>query len=243
MAVAVGETRTPLVRFLYNMRKEKTLSVLQKHNPDRYASLIDFYEKTGRIHKTKMAQVYKARHLYIAKFYNAASVAKTIKVPLSVVERWIQVFGWDMERDRRLFVQFKKFNQLTKTDQALDERHDRLFGSIESIAEEYLNKAQDEQGTLDMTALKNLTDILQKTMTARRTLRKVEDPAKRVTHSIESPELFKSVMAAVLDTLPKADAKLIAHTPAPQEIKTTHKSLVVHDRELEEVEDTEESEE
>lgn len=139
--------------------------------PENYPSLLKYMEKTNGIEHTNYMQVRRARHLYVTKQEPVDAVAHDLGLPESIVERWIVIYGWEEERDRRLF---NKWNRLNKLSQRLspntDERHDRIAGTIEQVIERMLQQHQDGGG-LSPKDVATMASTLKTTQEIRRTVR------------------------------------------------------------------------
>lgn len=130
----------------------------QPLSEDEAPSLLAYYKSRGSIRETTRAQMYKARNLYITKGYNETQTAKAVGVPTSVVTRWVVLFDWQEERDAILFKHFRKAHNAQRRSKNLDERHDRIAGTMEECVERLLHKHLDPKdeftlGPKDMNGL------------------------------------------------------------------------------------------
>lgn len=135
-----------------------------EEDPENAPSLLAFLEKRGDVSHVTQAQLYKARNLYVTKFWQIKQVAKTLGLPSSVIERWNFAYDWDEERNRRLFQQFQRINgQRSKRSRNIDERADSIFHGIERVAEQILQEHMDapegSAGTLQRLGIKDLASL------------------------------------------------------------------------------------
>lgn len=198
----------------------------KRPNPLKYDSLIEYLQDTGQLHKVTSAQLGKARHLFVTKQLNTSRVARMLKLPLAVIERWVVSFGWEEERDRRMFETWRKLNKGFRERQSagLDERHNRIFGQIESVAEQLLQDHQNsyddpafEDKRLSAADLKSLTMSVHAAMECRRTIHNKRAPTSTVKVIHEAPELFDSIARAVVgatqEQLLPAPRRMLEVTP------------------------------
>lgn len=147
------------------------VDIESEDKPENYPSLLKYLEEKNGITHTSYMQVRRARHLYVTKQEPVDAVAADVGLPESAIERWIVNFGWEEERDRRLF---NKWNRLNKLSQRLspntDERHDRIAGTIEQVIERMLQNHQDG-GSLSPKDVATMAQTLKTTQEIRRTVR------------------------------------------------------------------------
>lgn len=161
-----------------------------------YPTLLKVLEKEKGLKHTTQAQVMKARHLYVTMNRSVKQTAKVVQVDHKIVERWIMAFGWEEERDRRLFEQFKKISgHRDYMSPHTDQRHDRLAGTLEGVMERMLQDHADEKIDLTAKDLSTMASTLKQTMEIRRTLRNKSGPVEKkelqVTHDLHSETIDK----------------------------------------------------
>lgn len=171
-----------------------------KKQLDAFPSLLKYLKATGKIHSVTQAQLYKARHLFVSRGYSEQDVAESLELPESVIVKWVNAFQWSEDRDRILYRKLRSVRELSKkAAEVLDERHDRILSSVETLAERILAKSIDGEGeALTPKDLKAVVDSLKTSAEMRRQIHKKEGPARRQVLSIEAPEVFKQVAAAVM---------------------------------------------
>lgn len=172
-----------------------------KH-PGNYRSLIDYLQATGLLHEIPRIKLRQARTLYVIRQLDAKAIARFLKVPLSEVERWIVSFAWTEERDRLLFAKFRRVREMqAAAGQSLDERHNRIFGTLESIAEQLLQRHMDGDIELTPQDLKSITSVVKDASAGRRLAHNKESSSTKKVLEIQAPEVFKQVGAAVMGLL------------------------------------------
>ena len=181
--------------------KHVPLDLQPQDRPENYPTLIRYLEATGRIRHTSVIQMARARHLYI-RGGNVRAIAEELKLEPSIVDRWANIFAWDEERDRRLFESFRKVASIDgKYGKNLGERHDRIAGSIEQVAERLLHQHQNGEIALDPRALATLASTIKQTQEIRRTARgeSVKKEEKEVQINVNMPQSFERIAAAMTD--------------------------------------------
>ena len=155
-------------------RPSKVVSpIVDEDDPENYPSLIRYLEAHKKISYTTDLQLRLAKKMYL-KAVSIDKIAADIKVQPSIISRWALCFGWDELRDRILFEKFRKINGVDTMFKAnLSERHERIAGGIEQIAERILQNHVDgaEGQMLNPRDLKTLASTLKDTQEIRRTAR------------------------------------------------------------------------
>lgn len=133
-------------------------------DPENAPSLLAFLEKRGDVSHVTQAQLFKARNLYVAKFYHIKRVAQELGLSPSIIDRWAFAYGWDEEREHRLFQQFQKVNgKRSKSGRNIDERADSIFSGIERVAEQMLQDHMDapsgKEGMFERLGIKELATL------------------------------------------------------------------------------------
>lgn len=175
-----GGTRPPMVLVPMDLNGKSA---------DDHSSLTKYYESTGKIRHLTYAQQLRARHLYL-QGKNADVISKDTGLACSVIERLVVINGWDEERDLRLFSRFRNLNKLAdRLAPNVDERHDRIAGTIETVAERILHAHFDGQ-TVGINDLKRLAETLKTTVEIRRTIRgkRAAGSDNTLTHKVELPD-------------------------------------------------------
>lgn len=150
--------------------------------PDDFSSLTKYLERTNRIKHLTYAQQMRARHLYL-RGKNPRIVSEDTGLDCSVIERLVVINGWEEERDKRLFSHFRNINKLAdRLAPNVDERHDRIAGTIETVAERILHAHFDGQ-TVGINDLKRLAETLKTTVEIRRTIRGKKGTTNETTHT------------------------------------------------------------
>lgn len=134
---------------------EPTNSIEDVEDPENLPSLMAALQKSGDVETVSTGQMYKARNLYVSRFWHLKKVAKALNVKPSVIERWAFAWGWDEERNKRLFHKFQKVQGgRSKKDRNIDERADSIFAGIERVAEDMLQEHMDAPDGKDGRELK-----------------------------------------------------------------------------------------
>ena len=142
--------------------------------PGDFSSLIKYLERTKKIKHLTFAQTMRARHLYL-QGKNAQVISEDTGLACSIIERLAVINGWEEIRDERLFNQFRNLNKLAdRLAPNVDERHDRIAGTIETVAERILHAHFDGQ-PIAINDLKRLAETLKTTVEIRRTVRGKKD--------------------------------------------------------------------
>jgi len=227
------------------MKKRKPVkrASLAKKPGAKYKSLIEYFRATGQIQNIERAQLYRAKHLFVTKNWTVEKIAKSLELSPSIIQRWVILFQWEEEKTKRLTELVVKANLFaTKRGAGLDERHDRLLGTIESIAEQMLQRHQDGEDQLSPSDLQRLATTIRGSMDGRRTIHQKENPVKRTILQIEAPETFKNVAAAIVTASEhlngtKSEEKYIPGQVLALPGGRDPLSGITHDTEYEEVEE------
>jgi hypothetical protein len=118
------------------------------------------------------------------------TIEKDTGLQCSVIERLAVINGWEEERDKRLFANFRTINKLAeKVAPNVDERHDRIAGTIEQAIERILHGHFDGQAVA-VNDLKRMSEVLKTTVEIRRTIRGKKGTTSEVvnTHRFEVPD-------------------------------------------------------
>jgi len=174
------------------------------------------YIRSGQVHQVSKNQLLRVRRLYVKKGWTPAEIAEKIKLPIAVVERWILAFSWTEERDRLLFNSFRSVKAIKdKTVGSLDERHDRILGTVETIIERLLTQQMNEEADLTPGELGIITKAIQTSASMRREIHQKEGTAKRSITEIQAPEMLKQIGEALYSMgLGNAKPAKIAHKKA-----------------------------
>ena len=131
----------------------------EKDNPDNYASLSLYLERTGQISLIPKAKMLKARSLFVMKGHEEQSVADELGLSIGVVFQWVTMFDWREKRDTILFRQFQLLEDLKQNKSAnMDMRHDRIASSLEATVESMIHKHHDENDEFILSP-KDLTSL------------------------------------------------------------------------------------
>ena len=145
--------------------------IVDNSNPDNFPTLMRYLEANGKLRHTTYAVMIKARNLYL-RGGNTETIATELRIEPAIVDRWALCFSWDEERDRRLFEQFRSVSGVNELyGSNIGQRHDRIAGVIEQIAERRLQQHANGKGDLSVKDLKGLTDVIRSTQDIRRTVR------------------------------------------------------------------------
>jgi len=175
--------------------------VYDRNSPESYPSLIKYLEATGKVKHNSYAVMLKARNMYL-RCVNTEKIALELHVEPSVIDRWILCFSWDEDRDKRQFEQFRKIagaSQMMKAD--VGQRHDRIAGSIEQVAERLLQQHQDGKLILTTRDLSTLASMLKSTQEVRRVVRgqNVDKKEQNLTVNINHHSVLDKLAAALVD--------------------------------------------
>jgi len=164
-------------------------------------SLLDHLKRTGRIQYVAPTKIAKARSMFVNRGLNVHHIAQALGEKPAIIQRWVVTFDWEEERERKIFDQFRKLSKFRKSSKSLDERHDRIAGSIESILESMLNDYHNGKVELSPKDLRQLVAILKDTQTIRRTAAGLTTESKenRVKISLDTPESIKAAQEAIVD--------------------------------------------
>lgn len=199
-------------------------------DPENSPSLLAFLEKRGDVSHVTQAQLYKARNLYVTKFWQIKRVAKTLGLPPSVIERWNLAYDWDEERDRRLFQQFQKINgKRSKSRRNIDERADSIFHGIERVAEEMLQEHMDapegKEGMLQRLGIKDLATLA-------KTVKDCHETRRLIHGRSNAPSVSKQeVKIEVTGDLFQQVGHMLQKVIAPQQIDMNRHKITVENAE------------
>lgn len=182
-------------------------------------SLIDYLKTTGKIKQTTIAQLFKARNLYITRGYTELAVAETLKVDPNIVRGWVVQFDWKERRNRQLYDKFCSLQDLRERKQkGLDERHDRIASSMEDIIEDMINGHYQEQ-KLTSRDIGTLTKALGGLQSIRRVAhdKAVAKTESKHTIALDAKETFEgmtSLIRGVLGSVPSIESEPIKQIPS-----------------------------
>lgn len=186
--------------------KHIPLDLQPQDRPENFPTLIRYLEASGRVKHTSTLQMMRARHMYI-RGVAPERIADDLNLEPNVIERWALCFSWEEERDRRLFESFRKFSGgASRYGQNLGERHDRIAGSIEQVAERLLHQHQNGKISLDAKALSTIASTIKTTQDIRRVARgesTVEKQEKNVSINVNMPQSLERIAAAMVDAYDK----------------------------------------
>jgi hypothetical protein len=219
-----------------NRGKPKKVSApMSADDPDAYPSLVRYLQSKGKVRLTTTLQLRMAKRMYIHAS-STEEIAATLRVEPAIVQRWALCFGWDEERDRRLFDQFRTVSGVDKMYQtSLTERHERIAGGIEHVTERILQKhANGEEGAnLTPRDLKTLASTLKDTQEIRRSARGVSTEKKTVEEKNMNINVSvtgnEKIAKALVDAIDRP--RLIA--PPTKTIAVGMEDAIGHDTDLE----------
>lgn len=195
-------------------------------SPDSYPTLIRYLQATGRVRHLTYAQQLKARHLYIRGIGLPEIKAKT-KLDIATIERLAVLNGWQEERDKRLFSMFQNVNRLgRRLSPNVDERHDRIAGSIESVVEKILHSIQEGEESVSAAEVKRLTDTLKATVEIRRTIRGQKGSKNETVHRHSHEHALQ--LPDEVETVKLANALQTAISGSPVRQLEPSKKVEVH---------------
>lgn len=181
--------------------KHIPLDLQDRDMPENYPTLLKYLEATGRVKHTTRAQMFRARHLFL-RGVNSVKIANELMLDPACIDRWALIFGWEEERDRRLFEQFRRFTGGgSKYGANLGERHDRIAGNIEQVAERILHQHQNGELNLSPRDLSVVASIIKTTQEIRRTARNenISKKEAEVTVNFNMPQAAERLSAALVD--------------------------------------------
>ena len=191
-----------LERRHFKMGRPRDIKAIDDHDsPDNYPSLIKYLEAKGKIKHNTYALMLKARNMYLTGS-SVDAVAKHLSIDINIVDRWVLLFSWSEERDRRLF---EKFKSITGASQFLAEdlnrKHDKIAGSIEQVVERFLQRTSDGKETLTPKELSSITSILKATQEIRNTARGVtkKGNSAELNVNVRIPAAMEKVASAMVD--------------------------------------------
>jgi len=159
-------------------------------------TLLQTLEESGDLLKISALRFKQARYR-VTRGMSPKKTAKEVGVEVEEIERWCRLFGWEEERDRREFAQFRRVRE--NFSPHTDERHDRIAASIEQEMERCIHKAQQDGEEMSPKDLSILASVLKSTMGVRRTVRGKSGPAdeKKVDVNINMPENLERLANAL----------------------------------------------
>lgn len=176
------------------------MEVIRRDHPDNYPTVLRYLQAQGKVKHTSNAVRLKARNLYFAH-KSPERIAKILNIDVNIIDRWVLIFGWDDERDRRLFNQFRQVSDVDRMyGKDCGQKHDRIAGSIEAMAERLLQR-QEEGETLTPRDLATLASTIKSTQEIRRTSRgeSVKKEQKNVHIQVSVPGNLDKLAGALVD--------------------------------------------
>ena len=212
--------------------KDLTPVVFDKNDPDNYPSVAAYLQATGKLKKAGYAVMMKARSLFYA-YTSVEEIAKQLNCDQDTIDRWSLIYGWEEERDMQMFHRFRKVSGVTEMyGENLANRHNRIAGSIEQVAERLLHKAKEEG--LDPRELKTLASVIESTQNIRRTANgitaKTEDPKEK---SKSVPVNINFNMERIADALVDVHERPVLTQRKSQTIAVGMEDAIGHDVEYE----------
>ena len=173
-----------------------------RRNPDSYATTAAFLEANGRLNHLIYSQQMRARHLFI-RGMPPDKIKEETGLAISIIERLAFINEWEEERDKRVIAQFRRINKLySQMPGQVNERHDRIAGTIETVGERMLQAHQDGKMELSTRDLHALTKVLETTREIRLSCRGKTQPKRveaHITH--ELPQEMDRLAAALTDAV------------------------------------------
>lgn len=234
--MGAGTTCRPF--FPHMSKRKHKLEILPiEQSTGEHSTLLAQLESEGRVQRTTTVQLYKARHLFLAR-NPVALIAKKMNLQVSQIEYWVMAFGWQEILEKKQFAVFQKVSGLRdQFSPNTEKRHDRLAGTIESCAERLLQAHQDGDEVLTTKDLQTLAGTVKTTMDIRRTVRGQGGPSSKaevnVTHSLNMPASMDRLANALSDAaVPTRELNIIDDAP-PRRLEVAFGETIGNDEEFE----------
>jgi len=156
--------------------------IIQEESSDMPTTLLRKLEATGKLTTKSPETQLLVKRLYIQDHQSADTIADRVKIKPAFIKRWAVMYGWDEERDRRIFNKWRKVNDFSVSTRDVEHRADRLFGSVEQVAEEILMDHQNGEAPISVKELSTLAGCLKITTEARLAIRG-QRKSKKVEHT------------------------------------------------------------
>lgn len=191
---------------------------VQERRTENFHALMQQLERSGNLRVINPAKMLQAKALYVRKMMSRRRTAKAVGVPLEVIDRWADSFGWDAEKKKIEFEWFQKVSEVRRKTVDIDERHDQMFHDLETLIEDTL-RVMRKNNTATPRDISVLAGALRVTMEGRRTVRKMEGPATRkVIEFQNNPQLLEEfielanelALPNVAQTPPRISAEVAA---------------------------------
>lgn len=190
-------------------------------------SLIHKMERSGMAKFTNPMLMLKARGLYCRKMLDRATVAKQCGLNVSLVDRWIVLYGWEDERRQTEIKWYERVSTLRRTKLDCDVRHDRMFQDLETLIEDTIARGRNETDPNKMLEIKDIQMLAAASKTCMESRRKIhkKDAAEKITTQVLAIQgegvfgNFANMMANILAPNGGERIKAIDHSPASPEVQ------------------------
>ena len=197
-------------------------------------SLIIRMERTGKLKTVKSLAIMKARALYVTKLRDKRDVAAEVGVDMPTLDRWIFQFAWDELRQEKEFQLYRKVSNIRRQSiPNIDQKHDQMFHSLESLIEDTIYRIKRDEIELNIKDLNTLSKAAQTCMDCRRTIHRKEAPASRQIIELQDQTLFNEFATMLQEAVTKPKPRITL------DAKETIKQIPyqMEDQELEDEED------
>lgn len=166
---------------------------------DTCTSLTQQLATSGRIKVLPETTMLRAKHLYVTKGLPVKVIARDLDIEPTVIERWAHLFNWHDMRTERERQQYQRVLGIRRSfTPNIDQKHDRLYNSIEGLLEDTLQHMQNSDQPVTPAQLRTLSSVLKNCQDGRRIIQgKEQNITKNVKEVSENTDLLDNVIEAI----------------------------------------------
>ncbi len=145
----------------------------------------------------------QAKALYLAGWHSIEQIAKTIKVSSEKIKEWKELFNWDKEKPYFQQVLTQRNDQiLLESIAQMNSRHIKMLKKIQQMAENSLDKLEEEDFVLSPNEIAKFIEIGVK---SERLIRGQATDRKEIVGIVkENMQVVKEIIIEILNNLKSA---------------------------------------
>lgn len=155
----------------------------------------------GKIKVLPESVMLKARHKYVTRGIPVRVIASELDLEPAVIERWAHIYNWhDLKTQRDMHLYQKVLGIKRSFTPNIDEKHDRLYNSIEALLEATITDIQNSPDLASPKQLKDLASVIKSCQEGRRVIQGKETGInKQVKEVTGNPDLLESIVGTLTE--------------------------------------------